>query len=203
MTDPISLSALNHYAYCPRRCALIHVEQEFEENVHTQRGSREHERVDVDRSEAGSAGARREFSLPIWSDRFGLVGKCDVVEFHPNGTLYPVEHKHGPRRRWLNDDIQLCAQAMCLEEMFGRAVPRGAIFHASSKRRREVVFTPELRAAVESTVTAVREMLDSRRLPPPVNDARCDECSLKPRCVPAVPVRRRADWLFRPLPEAE
>lgn len=202
MSEPIPLSALNHYAYCPRRCALIHVEQVFDENIHTQRGRREHERVDDGRS-AAVGDARREFALPVWSERLDLIGYCDVVEFHADGTIYPVEHKHGPRRRWLNDDIQVCAQALCLEEMFRKAVPRGAIFHAASKRRREVAFTPQLRADVEATVAAVRRMLELRQLPPPVNDERCEACSLKARCVPSVPIERRADWLFRPLPDSE
>jgi CRISPR-associated exonuclease Cas4 len=125
-----------------------------------------------------------EYALPVWSDRLGLIGKCDVVEFWPDGTAFPVEYKHGPKRKWLNDDIQLAAQAMCLEDMLGRPVPKGAIYHASSHRRREVINTPALRERVMEAAEAIRAMLASGRLPPPANDARCRECSLKDICQP-------------------
>jgi CRISPR-associated exonuclease Cas4 len=186
MDEPILLSALNQYAYCPRRCYLIHAEGEFEDNIHTQRGSAEHERVDEEASRSLEAGGRVEYALPIWSEQLGLIGKCDVVEFHGDGTIYPVEYKHGKRRKWLNDDLQLTAQAMCLEEMLGKPVPRGAIYHASSKRRREVEFTAALRKHVEETVIVIRALLASGQIPPPVNDARCRECSLKDICQPEI-----------------
>lgn len=184
--EPISIfiSSLNQYAYCPRRCALIHVEQEFQDNIHTARGTAEHERVDRVAHETSREGARIEFALPVWSDRLGLTGKCDAVEFWPDGTIYPVEHKHGARKKWLNDDIQLSAQAMCLEEMTGKHVMRGAIYHRSSRRRREVEITGQLRLKVEETVTAIRAMMASGKIPPPVFDARCKECSLKEICSP-------------------
>jgi CRISPR-associated exonuclease Cas4 len=188
--DPIPLSALNHWAYCPRRCGLIHMEGEFTDNIHTSRGNAEHERVDRAAHVTGKAGARVEYALPVWSDRLGLIGKCDVVEFWPDGTVFPVEYKHGPKRKWLNDDLQLAAQAMCLEDMLGRAVPRGAIYHASSHRRREVAITPVLREKVIETAEAIRAMLAAGRLPPPVNDARCRECSLKEICQPEAMAER-------------
>lgn len=181
--DPIPLSALNHWAYCPRRCGLIHMEGEFTNNIHTARGNAEHEKVDGIRHET-HGDRRSETALPVWSDRIGLIGKCDVVEFLADGTPYPVEYKHGPKRKWLNDDLQLAAQAMCLEEMLNRTVPKGAIFHASSHRRQEVSITPELKQRVEETADAIRAMLASGKLPPPVNDARCKECSLKDICQP-------------------
>lgn len=182
--DAIPLSALNQYAYCPRRCFLIHGEGEFTDNVHTVSGTREHERVDQSRHEV-KAGVRAEFAVPVWSDRVGLSGKCDVVEFHPDGTVYPVEYKHGPRRRWLNDDLQLAAQALCLEEMLARPVAKGAIFHEKSKRRREVVIDAELRQQVAEVAAAIRKMLDGGVSPPPIDEAwRCQECSLKDTCQP-------------------
>lgn len=182
--DPIPLSALNHWAYCPRRCGLIHMEGEFTDNIHTSRGNAEHDRVDRAAHITGRAGARVEYALPVWSDRLGLIGKCDVVELWPDGTVFPVEYKHGPKRKWLNDDLQLAAQALCLEDMLGRVVPRGAIYHASSHRRREVAITSALREKVIETAEAIRAMLAAGRLPPPVNDARCRECSLKEICQP-------------------
>jgi len=178
------ISALEHWSYCPRQCALIHLEQTFDENLYTLRGRAVHELVDevgVEQRE----GTRIERSVPLWSTRLGLVGKADMVEFHGE-TPYPVEYKHGPRRQWGHDDLQLCAQAICLEEMIGKAVPCGAIFHHGSRRRREVVFTQALRVQVEETVGAIRRMLSEARLPPAVNDARCRHCSLKDSCMPSV-----------------
>lgn len=182
-TDPIPLSALQHWAYCPRQCGLIHLEQAFAENIHTARGQAVHHQVDTPGYEIKS-GVRVERALPLWSDRLTLIGKADLVEFHPDGTIFPVEFKHGAKRQKLHDDLQLAAQAMCLEDMLGRPVPKGAIFHATSHRRREVAITPELRQLVIETAEAIRAMLASGKLPPPVNDSRCKECSLKDICQP-------------------
>jgi CRISPR-associated exonuclease Cas4 len=182
-TDPIAISALQHWAYCPRQCGLIHLEQAFVDNIHTARGQAVHHLVDDPGYEIKS-GVRVERALPLWSDRLGLVGKADLVEFRPDGSVYPVEFKHGRKRQKVHDDIQLAAQAMCLEDMLGRPVTTGAIYHASSHRRREVAITPELRQRVESTTSAIRAMLISGVLPPPANDERCRECSLKDICQP-------------------
>lgn len=181
--SPILLSALEHWAYCPRQCGLIHLEQSFDDNIHTARGQAVHHLVDTPGYEI-KAGVRVERALPLWSDRLGLIGKADLVEFHPDGQIYPVEFKHGAKRQKQHDDLQLAAQAMCLEDMLGRAVTRGAIFHTSSHRRREVAITPALREKVIETANAIRAMLISGTLPPPVNDPRCKECSLKEICQP-------------------
>ena len=201
-TNPISISALQHYAYCPRQCALIHVEQAFADNVHTARGQAVHRLVDTPGYEI-KAGIRVERALPLWSDRLGLIGKADLVEFHPDGTVFPVEFKHGRKREKIHDDIQVAAQAMCLEDMLHVVVPCGAIYHASSRRRREVTITPELRKTVEDIVAALRLMIERRTLPSPVNDERCHECSLKDLCQPAVftdaaRLKRMRDELFTP-----
>ena len=179
----VPLSAMEHWIYCPRQCGLIHLEQAFEDNIHTARGQAVHHLVDTPGYEIKS-GVRVERALPVWCDRLNLIGKADLVEFHPDGGVYPVEFKHGAKRQKLHDDIQLAAQAICLEEMLNRPVPKGAIFHATSHRRREVSITPELKKRVEETADAIRTMLVSGRLPPPVNDARCKECSLKNMCQP-------------------
>jgi len=184
-TDPIPISALQHWTYCPRQCGLIHLEQAFEDNIHTARGQAVHHLVDEPGYEMQS-GVKVERALPLWSDRLGLIGKADLVEFHPNGSIYPVEFKHGRKRQKIHDDIQLTAQAMCLEDMLSRPVPQGAIYHASSRRRREVAITLELRAHVETTTNAIRAMLASGVLPSPANDGRCRECSLKDICRPEV-----------------
>lgn len=175
------------------------MEGEFTDNIHTARGNAEHEKVDGVHYE--TRGDRRSATaLPVWSDRVGLIGKCDVVEFLPDGTPYPIEYKHGPKRKWLNDDIQLAAQAICLEEMLNRSVPKGAIFHASSHRRREVTITDELKKLVEETAAAIRLMMVSGKLPPPVNDGRCRECSLKEICQPeAVAEQGRLKYLRKEL----
>lgn len=201
--DSISLSALQHYSYCPRQCALIHVEQAFEENVHTLRGQAVHQRVDEPGFEERT-GARVERALPLWCERLNLVGKADVVEFLPDGTPYPVEYKHGRKREKLHDDLQLAAQALCLEEMTGKPVPKGAIYHHASRRRREVAVTDTLRRQVEETVVAVRALLESGVLPPPLNDARCRECSLKEICQPeAMAARGKIHTLRATLFEPE
>lgn len=184
--ETIAVSALNQYAYCPRRCALIFMDAEFEDNIHTQRGSAEHERADQVFHVCDVEGVRLEYALPIWSRTLGLSGRCDVVEFHPDGTVYPVEYKHGKMRKWLNDDLQLAAQALCLEEMLNVTIDRGAIFHKSSMHRREVVLTEDLRRQVAATAAAIHELLASGHLPPPINNQRCPECSLKNICLPSV-----------------
>jgi len=199
MDDAIPISALNHFLYCPRRCALIHVEQTFEENIYTMRGRDLHERTDTPEESGWEEGVRVERALPLWSHRLGLIGKADVVEFH--GEIpFPVEYKSGRLRKFENDDLQLCAQGICLEEMTGKVVPRGAIFHHSSRRRREVVFDQRLRALVESTILAIREMLSLKIIPPPVNDARCKHCSLLESCMPAaIAEQKRPSLLKRSL----
>lgn len=186
--DPLPLSALQHWAYCPRQCGLIHLEQAFDENVHTLRGHAVHAQVDQPGVEV-RRGLRVERALPVWSDALDLIGKADVVEFEPDGTPYPVEYKHGSRHKAADiaacDDVQLAAQAMCLEEMTGRAVSEGALYYATSKRRRVVPIDDTLRAAVRKTAAAVRDMLASGALPEPTLDARrCRGCSLRERCQP-------------------
>lgn len=149
------------------------------------RGSALHERTDTPEESGWEEGVRVERALPLWSKRLGLIGKADVVEFHGE-TPYPVEYKSGRLNKYINDDLQLCAQALCLEEMTGKAVPRGAIYHHGSRRRREVEFNTELRRLVETTIEAIRNMFLSQIIPPPVNDARCKHCSLLESCMPAV-----------------
>jgi len=185
--EPIPISALQHWCYCPRQCGLIHLEQAFEENVHTLRGRAVHAAVDTPGLEI-RAGVRTERALPLFHDRLGLVGKADAVEFDSHGP-YPIEYKHGSRHKRADiaacDHVQLAAQAICLEEMTGKAVAEGALFYAKSKRRRVVPITSELRIQVEDVASQVRAMLESEMLPPPTPDrSRCRECSLKNICQP-------------------
>lgn len=178
----VPISALQHYVYCPRQCALIHVERVWEDNLFTLRGRRIHQRVDKLGEEMLRVGSTVH-RVVVFSRRLGLVGKLDVLEFHGT-TPYPVEYKAGAKGVWLADEVQLCAQAICLEEMMRVQVPKGAIFYSGSRRRREVSFSSELRAKVEETVAAVRLLLERGILPPPANDIRCKNCSLVEICMP-------------------
>ncbi len=184
------LSALNHYLFCPRRAALIHVEGIFEANEHTVRGEIVHEHADLAGYEVDQ-GMKLLRALPVFSERLGLNGKCDIVEQRADGSLCPVEYKKGKRRQFDNDDAQLCAQALCLEEMFGQRIERGAVFHAASKRRREVEFTPELRQLTEKAIIELHDLLSPRttgdpRLPPAEFKPACKECSLYEICLPQI-----------------
>lgn len=186
----IPISALQHWSYCPRQCALIHVEQVFAENVFTMRGRAVHALVDEPGAERQGT-IRIERGMPLWSERLGLVGKADLVEFSADGSAYPVEYKHGARRKHQHDELQLAAQALCLEEMTDRPVPAGAIFHFSSRRRREVPIDAALREAVMRATAEVRFLIETARLPPPVNDTRCRHCSLIELCQPRMVAETR------------
>jgi CRISPR-associated exonuclease Cas4 len=196
--EQIMISAIAHYAYCPRRCALIHIEGQFEENVYTLRGSGLHRRADtVSWSMEGTT--RLERALPIWSERLGIYGRADVVEFHANGAIVPVEYKHGTKGRSRHDDLQLCAQALCLEEMFGGMISRGAVFHHKTRRRRDVPFTEELRKDLESIVGAMRDMIRVNRTPSALYDSRCPNCSMNGVCMPEALSAARERWHARQL----
>ncbi|MFB6231192.1 MAG: CRISPR-associated protein Cas4 [Salinibacter sp.] len=195
----LMISALEHYAYCPRQCALIHVEQSYQENVYTLRGNRDHDRVDEPETELRDD-VRVERALPLYSEALGLTGRADVVEFD-DGTPYPIEYKHGEQRRHEPGRIQLCAQALCLEEMMDGEVPAGALYHTGAHRRQEVVFTKELRTDTRDVIDAVRAQLRDQHVPSPVNDDRCPPCSLQTVCMPETvdtPERQRheTDRLF-------
>ena len=189
--EQVPLSALQHWQYCPRQCGLIHLEQVFDENIYTLRGQALHAKVDQPGVETAK-GVRVERALPLWHDALGLIGKSDVVEFLAGGMPYPVEYKHGSRNKAADiaacDDIQLAAQAMCLEAMTGKAVNEGALYYATSKRRRVVPITAQLRSDVAQTAEAIRQMLASGKLPPPLTaeqaGRRCKACSLQERCQP-------------------
>ncbi len=181
----IPLSAINQYLYCPRRAGLIQVEGTFTDNEHTLVGRQFHEQADVPGYEIVK-GVTLLRALPVWSERLGLSGKCDIVERYSDGSLVPVEFKKGRRRKFDNDDAQLCAQALCLEEMFGLDIPRGAIFHASSKRRREVAFTDNLRCLTEQAIEAVHRLIEEETVPNAVHKPQCSQCSLFDHCLPEV-----------------
>lgn len=181
--DRVPLSLLNDFLFCKRRAGLKIIDGLRRANVHTLIGDLAHEHADLPGYEMAK-GVTLLRALPVWSERLGLSGKCDIVEQHPGGGIVPVEYKKSKRRHFDNDDVQLCAQALCLEEMFARPIERGAVFHAASKRRREVEFTAELRALTEQTATAVNALLSSGSLPVAVLKPQCAECSLYEVCLP-------------------
>lgn len=180
--EPVLISALNQYVFCPRRCALMHVDGIWSDNEHTIVGTLLHDHADKPGYEAGE-GVTILRALPLVSTRYGLTGKADIVELR-NGQPAPVEYKKGRRRQFENDDVQLCAQAFCLEEMFTQEVPIGYLYHASSKRRREVIFDWRLREETKAAIAAVRELLASGRPPLAELKPRCEGCSLRGVCLP-------------------
>ena len=197
--EPIPLSLLNDFLYCQRRAALKEVEGYREANEHTILGDLVHEHADLPGYEIAKD-VKLLRALPVWSERLGLSGKCDIVEQYPDGSLCPVEYKKSKRRRFDNDDAQLCAQALCLEEMFAMSIARGAVFHAASKRRREVQFTPELRGLVERAIAELSMMVEAQRVPPAVFKPACEDCSLYEVCLPqATSLPPRLDQLARSL----
>ena len=180
----VMLSALQHFAFCPRQCALIHIEQAWAENIYTLRGLRVHEKVHEPGDELIEAGIRVERSLYLCSQQLKIRGIADVVEFDSNDTPYPVEYKSGSKKARKADSIQLCAQALCLEEMLDRPVKVGAIFYHKSRRRQEIQFNDKLRSLTLKTIEQTRSLLNQHQLPPPVKDKRCEDCSLIQTCMP-------------------
>jgi CRISPR-associated exonuclease Cas4 len=185
------IAALNDLLFCERRCAMHRIEQVWLDNPYTLEGTRFHERAHQPVNLQAGPGIRLVHGMLLKSDQLGLIGKADVVEFHPQRKgeeasyiPYPIEYKRGRRRRWDNDDVQLCAQALCLEEMLGVEVPTGAIYHVKSKRRREVIFDERLRARTREAARRLHELFASRVTPPAVLKPRCRGCSLKELCMP-------------------
>lgn len=206
--DLIPLSALQHYLYCPRQCALIHVEQQWAENRHTAEGRLLHERADTPRAER-RRGVRTVTAMPLVALELGITGKADVVEFHTGDDggerAFPVEYKRGRPKAHRADEVQLCAQGLCLEAMLGRPVNAGALFYGKTRRRHDVAFDTALRALTRETVEATRALLASGRTPAArYEPRRCDRCSLIDLCQPRLLGRRSVDgWLQRQLDDED
>lgn len=191
----IAISALSHYSYCPRRCALIHIEQVWTENRFTAEGRIMHERVH-DESRESRGDVRIDYGVSLRSLRLGLIGKADVVEFHrqPDGAWlpFPVEYKRGKPKADDCDRVQLCAQAICLEEMLSVAIPEGALFYGQTRHRLDVVFDEALRRETETIARQVRDLIASGQTPPPIYEKRCESCSLMADCLPKTIQKRRS-----------
>ena len=183
----LPLSALQAYRFCPRQSALIHNEQIFDENIYTLRGRIEHERVHEEGFEMKGQ-TRLQRGMRLFHDQLGIHGVADLIEITYEKdqivSIFPVEYKSGRRKREEHDDIQLAAQAVCLEFMFGLPVTKGAIFHISSRRRREVLIDHTLRTSLQETIDALRQMLLQQYTPPPVADQRCLNCAQASSCLP-------------------
>ena len=180
----ITLSALQHYAFCPRQCALIHNEQAWAENFLTAQGRVLHERVDGGEPETRK-GVRFERSVHASAEKFGISGVLDMIEHElATGRLKPVEYKRGKPKVGLWDKIQLCAQALCLEEMTGKTVEEGALWYQQTRHREPVVFSGSLRQETLAVIEQVRSLLESGATPPPVYGKHCKACSLVEICQP-------------------
>lgn len=204
-SDPIPLSAVQHAVYCLRQVALIHLERLWAENRFTAEGDVLHAVADKGGSRR-ARGVRRVLSLPLASARLNLVGVADLVEFVPGDggeTPFPVEYKRGKPKLHRADEVQLCAQALCLEEMTGQTVPQGALFYAQTRRRTVVPFDAPLRALTEVTVADLAKVLASGQTPPPTqHKTRCHACSLLDLCRPDVFARPVQQWRDRMLSKA-
>jgi CRISPR-associated exonuclease Cas4 len=207
--DLLPLSALQHLVFCERQCALIHLEQVWEDNPLTVQGTQLHEKVDAGLGES-RGDLRIARGLPLRSFRLGLAGRADAVELHrePAGVWrpFPVEYKRGRPKSHRADEIQLCAQALCLEEMLATPVPAGALFYGEPRRRQDVPFDPELRRLTDEAAARLHLLLASGVTPPPVREPKCDRCSLIGVCLPDAPraaARAYLDALLgsAPLPE--
>lgn len=202
--DLLPLSALQHLIFCPRQCALIHIEQAWAENLYTAEGRVLHGRADAPgRTSRGSV--RIETGVFLRSFALGLVGKADVVEFHRTGKVwrpFPVEYKRGRPKKDNSDKVQLCAQAMCLEEMLGVEIRQGALFYGKQRRRLGVSFDEPLRQETEATAEQLHVLVTAERTPPPKYSRKCDTCSLielcRPRLIERTPhVERYLDAVVR------
>lgn len=176
------LSALNDLLFCARRCFLHRVEGVWVENVHTLTGSQDHRRVHTTQ-DGDLASGRTARGLRLVSHSLQIQGVADLVEF-PDGVPFPVEYKRGKRRKWDNDDVQLCAQAICLEEMLEAEIPGGAVFHVKSKRRRDVTFTTKLREKTRLAAEELHALLKQTTAPKPVLHPKCKQCSVHAVCLP-------------------
>jgi CRISPR-associated exonuclease Cas4 len=196
--DALPISGLQHLAFCPRQWALIHLEQVWVENVRTAEGRLLHERADLP-GESRRASVRTVRGMWLRSERLHLTGRADIVEFQPDP--YPVEYKRGKSKPNDCDTVQLCAQALCLEEMLRLEIPRGAIFYGNPRRRLEVVFAPDLRASTEELAATMHRLYRSRVTPAALPGPYCRNCSLVHVCLPQATahVDSAARWVARQL----
>lgn len=178
----ISIASLNQYAYCPHRCWRMFCAGEFTDNQYTIEGTSLHARVHT----LGEGNREETWQIrAIWlkSEQYKLVGKADLIEAE-NGEFYPVEYKRGKKGEWDNDELQVCAQALCLEEMTGQSVSIGYLYYAQSHQRQPVEISPQLRSQTVATIAAIQNLIETGEMPPPIYSKRCRGCSLYEQCLP-------------------
>jgi CRISPR-associated exonuclease Cas4 len=181
----LPISALQHLLFCERQCALIHLEGLWAENRLTAEGRLLHKKVH-DADDERRDGTSMVRGLQLSSQRLGLYGIADMVEFHDGAPPKPIEYKHGRPKKYSADTVQLCAQALCLEEMLGQHVPEGAVFYGKTRRRLVVVFDTKLRAATEAAARRLHTLIRSGVTPKAQREPKCDRCSLQSLCMPDV-----------------
>jgi CRISPR-associated exonuclease Cas4 len=187
MDDYIAIAALNQFSYCPHRCWRMFCAQEFQDNQYTVDGTRLHERVHT----VGEGSREETFQVrAIWlkSERYRLIGKSDLIE-ETDGQWYPIEYKRGRKGEYDNDELQVCAQALCLEEMLGKTISLGYLYYAQSHQRQPVEMTEALRQETIATIQAVATILETGRMPPAIYSVRCKGCSLYQQCMPKAAVK--------------
>ncbi|GAA4850130.1 CRISPR-associated protein Cas4 [Saccharopolyspora rosea] len=194
----VPISAIEHFAYCQRQAALIHLDRYFDDNADTQRGHLAHEVVDRGGPSLSRDGTRCWHALPVADAELGVHGICDVVELHPHGPV-PIEHKSGSYRPGSATDLQVAAQVLCLRTMFDAEVPAGVVFAGRHRRRYDVVVDADLEHRLRTVVKDLRSMLDTAALPAPVNDSRCRRCSLRQGCMPDARLDIGSVFTPRPL----
>ena len=200
--DLIQLSSLQHFMYCERQCALIHIEQIWSENVFTAEGRVMHDKVDTANRES-RGNIRIEYGVPMRSLRLGLIGKADVVEFHKHGEKwipFPVEYKRGKPKMDDCDKVQLCAQAICLEEMLNVEIHEGALFYGQTHHRHDVIFDKALRTETEEAAKKVHVLIESGLTPKAEYSKKCKKCSLYEVCLPKMS-RKAGNYLMNAMRE--
>ena len=213
--DYLQLSGLQHFAFCRRQWALIHIEQQWHENLRTVEGDLFHRRAHNEQARERRGDILILRGLSIASPKLGLSGKCDVVEFHadPDGIPlrreeglwipFPVEYKRGAPKSHQADELQLCAQAMCLEEMLCCTIPEGALFYGETKHRSAVSFTPALRQQVHDMAEEMHQLRRRGQTPKAKPSKSCSACSLKELCLPALMKAKDVDAYLHQAMEVE
>lgn len=204
--DYIQLSSLQHYVFCPRQCGLIHVEDVWTDNVFTVRGEILHEKVDTDTYETRGT-LKTVRGLRIHSQRLGIVGRCDVVEFSKSKDkadateVLPVEFKSGQPKDDISDKVQLCAQVLCLEEMLNTTIQRGAFFYGKIRRRQVIEIDEQLRSDTENIIASVHEIVSKKLVPAAKYSEKCRNCSLEETCIPKAMNEKRLRQYVKDLYE--
>jgi len=193
--DLIPISSLQHFSFCERQCALIHIERIWTENYFTAQGRVMHEKVHKEISEFRS-GVKIEYGLSLRSSKLGLIGQADVVEFYQKEDRgwypFPIEYKLGKPKEDHCDLVQLCAQALCLEEMYNKEIFNGSIFYGKIRRRLNVIFNQSIREETENLIVKLRKFLDIKQTPKPIYNFKCDACSLRDWCMPKVMEKKKS-----------